>query len=295
MAENLDRQDENQDQQNTQVEDTQDTQDTQQNKPGEVGFRWKERLGADLGEAPLFQKFEDSEEGLKKAAESHANLEKLLGHEKVPLPKGEDDKEGWQRFNKAMGVPESPEGYELPDPQVDSGFESAVPDKQFFQEAVHKIGMTPRQATKAWETMVEANKNALAQATEQYQNQVNEVANKLKSEWGDAYKGNVELGQSVINKFSGDKETNDFLTATLAKDPRGVKFLADVGKQFAENQIGEFKANRFAKSPAEAQAEIDKITSDPSHPYLNDKATPKEHEEAVKYVNSLYAVLAKRA
>ena len=49
---------------------------------------WKQGLSDDLKNSPLLQKFEDTIEGLSKAFESHANLEKLLGHEKVPIPKG---------------------------------------------------------------------------------------------------------------------------------------------------------------------------------------------------------------
>ena len=48
---------------------------------------WKANLGTDLRDSPLLQKFEDTPDGLNKAMESHANLEKLLGHDKVPIPK----------------------------------------------------------------------------------------------------------------------------------------------------------------------------------------------------------------
>ena len=65
-------------------------------------------------------------------AQGYRNLEKLVGGEKVPLPKGDTDNEGWERVYKALGRPAKPEDYQLPD------LESAA--------AYHKLGLTGRQA-----------------------------------------------------------------------------------------------------------------------------------------------------
>jgi len=134
---------------------------------------------------------------------------------------------------------------------------------------------------------------AYQKAVETHQKNLQQVVNQLRGEWGDTYESNVELGQMVINKFSGDKETEDFITSVLTKDPRGVKFLAKVGNQFAENKVGEFSYKRFSLTAEQAQAEIDKIMADPNHPYKNEKASEAEHLRAIDYVNSLYAVITK--
>jgi hypothetical protein len=59
-------------------------------------------------------------------AVGNRKLAKLVGGEKVPLPKGEPDSEGWQCVCKALGRPAKSEDYQLPD------LESAAPD--------HKLG-----------------------------------------------------------------------------------------------------------------------------------------------------------
>ena len=117
--------------------------------------------------------------------------------------------------------------------------------------------------------------------------------NQLRSEWGDAYDTNVELGQLVINKFCDNQEAQDFITATLLKDPRGVKFLSKVGGQFAENKIGEFGYKKFSLTPEQAQAEIDAIVRDQNHPYNNERATKPERERAIDYLNNLYKQISK--
>jgi hypothetical protein len=122
---------------------------------------------------------------------------------------------------------------------------------------------------------------------------INKTVNALKSEWGDAYGSKVELGQMVIAKFAGTKEANDFLTSTLAKSPEGIKFLAKIGEQFAENSVGDFKHSSYSMTPAEAENEYNKIMSNPNHPYLNEKAGETEHQIAVDYVNKLIATIGK--
>lgn len=258
-------------------------------------FSWKSKLNPDLANAPTMQKFDDSPEGLGKAIESHLSLEKLLGHEKVPIPKSVDDVEGHNRLAKALGVPDKAEGYGLADPQMPEELAKSgmTFDKQKFAETVHAFKLTPNQAKGLWKAYTEMSVTAYTKALQEHQQNLQSVVNQLRSEWGDAYETNVDLGQTVINKFTPDKDTNDYLTSILSRDPRAIKFLAQIGNQFAENKVGEFSYKRFSLTPEQAQTEIDEILRDPTHPYTNPKATPAEHERAVMYVNSLYQAIAK--
>jgi hypothetical protein len=256
-------------------------------------FSWKSKLTPDMQKAPSLVKYEDTPEGLGKAFDSHLNLEKLLGNEKVPIPKDANDKEGWARFNKAMKVPEKAEGYGLADITVPDSMKGMTFDKKAFSEVVHKINATPEQAKGLWTAYTQMTQQAYAKALETHKTKVTDGINALRQEWGDAYDGNVDLGQTVINKFAGDQEKADELTALLLGSPTGIKFLSKIGSQFAENKIGEFSMKRFAKSPDEAQSEIEAIRKDPNHPYMNEKASAKERDAAVNYVNNLYAIISK--
>ncbi len=255
---------------------------------------WKGNIQGDLAKAPLLQKYEDTPEGLAKAITSHIELEKLLGNEKVPIPKSVDDKEGWARFSKAMGIPDKPEGYGLKDVKLPDTMKDMAFDKTKFSEIMHGIKATPAQAQGLWKAYTEMNLQAYNKAQEKFKGQMAETVNALKQEWGDAYDGNIELGQTVINKFT-DPNTNeaDVITALLAGNPVGSKFLAKIGGQFAEMKLGEFSYKRFGLSADQAQAEIDSVLKDPKHPYTDPKASKAEHEAAIDYVNSLYAIINK--
>jgi len=256
-------------------------------------FSWKGQLSADMKNSTVVSKFDDTPDGLAKAVESHANLERLLGHEKVPIPKGDDDHAGWHRFHKAMGVPETPDGYKLPDIAIPEEMTALAFNKKDFADAIHGYGLTPKQADGVWGKYTEVLKSAYANHLQKAEEGAVQTRNEMLGEWGEAYEANVELGQLVINKFSSDKGTEDFITAQLGSHPMGIKFLAKIGSQFSEAKVGEFGQHRFAKTPDEAESEIARIMGDMNHPYMNDKAPGKERTEAINYVNSLYASIAK--
>jgi hypothetical protein len=255
---------------------------------------WKSGIRTDLRDSPLLQKFDDSPAGLEKALESYGNLEKLLGHEKVPIPKDANDIEGWNRFSKAMGIPDKAEGYGLADAKLPESMKGMTLDKNKFAEIAHAHKLTPAQVKGLWDTYNQTQIDSYNKHMDGLQKNLEKTINTLKGEWGDTYATNIELGQQVINDFSADKEMNDFLTASLLQDPRGVKFLAKLGEQFAENKIGTFSAKRFTLAPEQAKEEWQKIVKDPNHPYNNDKASESERKTAVDYVNSLIATI-KRA
>jgi hypothetical protein len=256
--------------------------------PSTTSQGWKAGIREDLRSSPLLQKFEDNPQGLEKAIESHANLEKLLGHEKVPIPKDVNDVEGWNRFSKAMGIPDKAEGYGLPDVDA-SNYPGLEFNKNEFAEIAHSLKLTPAQAKGLWESYTSRTMESYQNSMAEHKKNLEGTVTKLKSEWGDAFQQNVELGQMVINKFSADQEMNDYLTTVMTQDPRGIKFLAKIGDQFAENKVGEFGIKRFTLAPEQAREEISKIVRDPNHPYNSPKATDREHQAAVDYVNSLYA------
>jgi hypothetical protein len=260
---------------------------------GQPSFSWKGTLGNDLANAPMFKKFDDTKDGLVNAFKSHAELEKMLGHEKVPIPKDDKDEVGWSRLNKALGVPDTATQYGLKDINIPDAIKGSVMNKDQFAELVHGFKLTPRQASGLWEAYNNKNVETYSKYVQESEKAITGTINSLKAEWGDAFDSNVQLGQMVINKFAPNAEAKEWIINNMVKHPHGAKFLADIGKQFSENKIGDFKYQSFSLAPDQAKDEIAKIMADPKHPYLNEKATVQERNEAIDYVNSLHAIVAK--
>ncbi len=154
-------------------------------------------------------------------AQGYRNLEKLVGGEKVPLPKGDTDNEGWERVYKALGRPAKPEDYQLPD------LESA--------QAYHKLGLTARQATglSAWQDTLKAAQEQKAK-DEAASQRVQQLA-AVRKEWGVEFDENVRLGKRAVREF-GLEGSVEKLEAALGSGDL-LKLTAKLGRGLREDSF----------------------------------------------------------
>lgn len=254
---------------------------------------WKSLVSQDLANSPTMQKYANTVDGLNDALKSHIELQKMMGHDKVPVPKGPDDIAAMSQFKKAFNIPSEPSGYELADPQWGEEMNGVTIDKDGFAAIAHRYNLTPEQAKGQWGEYTSMINGLMTKHKQETEARMTGVRNELRQKWGDAYDTKVELGQLVVNKFTEDEGENEEITALLSQSPVGVKFLAKIGDQFKENKIGDFKYQNNTMTPEEAQKEIDEIRNSPAHPYNNEKAPEPERKRAIDYVNSLYSVINK--
>lgn len=192
---------------------------------------------------------------------SYKNLEKLLGSEKVPLPKDANDTEGWERLFKAAGRPDAPEAYGL------DKVEGADPEfSKAAAAAFHKAGLNPQQAAGLVEfygaqakAVQEAQDAAFAQ-----QSQLDMGA--LQKEWGPAYDAKIEAGRRAAKMAGVD---GDF----LAKMERAVgsaeltKFFAKIGEATSESTFrsgGSQGGDSSFLTPAAAAEQKAALLKDPA-------------------------------
>lgn len=157
-------------------------------------------------------------------AKSTRNLEKLLGGEKVPMPKDANDVEGWDRFFKAAGRPDAPDAYGLDKIEgADPEFSKAAAD------AFHKAGLNPQQVAGIVEfygahakAAIEAQETAYAQ-----QSQI-DVAG-LREEWGPAFDAKLDAAKRAV-KLAGVDEA----TAQKIERAVGVKVAASLFAKIGE-------------------------------------------------------------
>jgi hypothetical protein len=154
-------------------------------------------------------------------AQGYRNLEKLVGGDKLPLPKGDNDNEGWDRVYKALGRPAKPEDYQLPD------LESA--------QAYHKLGLTGRQATglNAWQDTLKAaqEQKAKDEAASQRAQQLAAV----RKEWGGEFDENVRLGKRAVREFGLEGSVEKLEAALGSADL--LKLTAKLGRGLKEDSF----------------------------------------------------------
>jgi len=151
-------------------------------------------------------------------AVGYRNLEKLIGGEKVPLPKGEADAEGWERVYKALGRPATPEDYALADKESAAQY--------------HKLGLSARQANElsGWQETLKTTQ--AQQAKEEAAQQRSQQLAAIRKEWGGEYDENLRLGKRAVREFGLESQVEKLeealgsgellkLTAKLGRGLRG--------------------------------------------------------------------------
>jgi hypothetical protein len=190
-------------------------------------------------------------------AVGYRNLEKLLGSEKVPLPKGAEDKEGWSRVYDALGRPKSADDYKLPVPDGSSpDFAKAAAGK------FHELGLSASQA----QALTEWYNGQAAEASTGMQQQSAQKSEAdlaaLRGEWGGAFNENVELGRRAAREFGLDADKLNAMEGAFGTGEM-LKFMARIGRGLTEHTFEGGKTTQgFGMTPEAAQQRIAQLRED---------------------------------
>lgn len=205
-------------------------------------------------------------------ANGYRNLEKLLGSEKIPMPKGDTDAEGWSRVYDALGRPKSAEDYNLPVPEGDPGdFAKAAAGK------FHELGISAKQASALaewWNSTAAGQREQMMQQSAQATQQ--DLA-ALQREWGQAFDENVQLAKQATREFGLSREVLDKMENGMGTKAM-MEFLAKVGRGFTEHNFeGGRSTNSFGMTPEAAQQRLKDLRNDKewSAKYLQGNADAK--------------------
>lgn len=244
---------------------------------------WKEALPDGIRSHPSLA----SLESVENLAKSWVNAQKLIGKEKLPLPSGPEDKEGWNMVFSRLGRPEKAESYEIDKTKVPA--EIPIDDNLLtsLKAQAHALGFNPSQMQGLFDWWIDTEKGILAETLSLDKQERETAEAALRQEWGSAYDQNVKLATTLISKFGGNA-AQELLSSSFANDSKVIKLLASIGKAMSEDTdlLGEFTP---ILSPAEAQIEINKIQGDRNHPYYK-KGHP-EHQVAVEHMESLFKLV----
>lgn len=155
------------------------------------------------------EKFLDEKGELKTDAlvKSYCELEKKMGN-MISVPNEESDTESKQKFNHAIGVPDSADEYPT----------NSLFDDESVREKFHEIGLTSKQVEKIYNIAEEFLQPTLKNLFE-IQNQTNAI-NELKNFFGGTEKMNDALRE--INAF-GEKYLPSSAFDELCSTPQGIQ------------------------------------------------------------------------
>ena len=190
-------------------------------------------------------------------ANGYRNLEKLVGSEKVPLPKGAEDKEGWNRVYDALGRPKSAEEYKLPVPEGDPGTFAKAASGKF-----HELGISQQQAEGLANWWNETQKGQVTQMQQQSAQKTEAELSAVKNEWGQAYNENLELGRRAAREFGLDGQKLSAIENAMGTGEM-LKFMAKIGRGLTEHNFeGGKSTSSFGMTPEAAQSRINALRQD---------------------------------
>lgn len=209
-------------------------------------------------------------------AVGYRNLEKLVGSEKVPLPKSAEDTEGWSRVYDALGRPKDAAGYKLPVPEgADPAFAQAA------AQEFHKLGLSDRQASALAEWWNGQQSGAMQASQAAQQQKSEQELTGLRAEWGQAWDENVELGRRAAREFGLDGDKLSAIEAAMGTGDM-LKFLSRVGRGLTEHTFeGGRSTNSFGMTPEAARQRLTSLRADPefSGKYLGGNADARAEME----------------
>lgn len=192
-------------------------------------------------------------------ASSYREIEKLIGGEKLPIPKDPNDKAAWDVVHRALGKPETPEGYGLDKMEgLDPAFAAEA------SKAFHDLGLSPKQAAALVEFQVNGVKSRAEAMEAEFQQKRQLDVNGLKKDWGNQFEPKVEMGRRAANQFGLDNAALESLERAMGTRAAS-EFLVKVGESFAEAPMVHAQAAPpQALTPETARAEISRLKADPA-------------------------------
>lgn len=205
-------------------------------------------------------------------ANGYRSLEKLLGGEKIPMPKGAEDQEGWARVYDSLGRPATAEDYKLPVPE-------GMPT-DFSKEAAgkfHELGLSAKQGEELANWFNGSQQGLIEQMNQQAAQKAEADIGALKQEWGGAYDENLELGRRAAREFGMNQENLSKLEQGLGTKGM-LEFMSKIGRGLTEHNFeGGKSTNSFGMTPEAARSRVADLQADKtwSSKYLSGDADAK--------------------
>jgi hypothetical protein len=196
------------------------------------------------------------------ALTSYRNLEKMLGGEKLPVPKSPEDKDAWNAIYKAVGRPDAAAGYELDKiPGIDVGMATK------FAELAHANGLSAQAAQALAKFDLERTEAARTAANDAVEATIAADSDKLRQSWGQNFDANKEAASRAF-KHSGLKEEDLAILDRSLGHARTMELLSTFGRTMLESKSvgfgGEGSGIGGFTTKEGATAEISRMKADPA-------------------------------
>jgi hypothetical protein len=223
--------------------------------------------GAERGQAHWFAGFDRETQGyLQNKGWTHAegpaelvkayrNLERLNGVEKLPMPKDENDVEGWNRTYDRLGRPRRWQDYGIAVPE---GGNQVYADH--MAEAFHRAGLSSRQAQLIAAESERFIASVQAEQDEKFAAQSQAELDEIRREWGRDADRRFAAAQRAGIAFGIERETMEKIERAIGT--KGfLGLMARIGEGLTEDRSAGTGSTGFM-TPEAAQARLNDLKAD---------------------------------
>jgi hypothetical protein len=242
---------------------------------------WSSGFDADTQALVAAKGWRSPEDALK----SYANLERLMGGEKIALPGADAPTEAWDAVYARLGRPAKAEDYAFDKPEGLASYSDELASG--FRKAAHAAGLSARQAATLHDFYIGQAHERMAAEAEAADAASEELAVDLRRRWGADYDGKLALARRAARTFAPGNSL-DRLEASI-EAPALMSLFARIGEAMGEDRLTGDGGGHFAPSFDDARTEIARIEGQMTNPKspLMDRAHP-EHDSVIRRRDALY-------
>jgi hypothetical protein len=242
-------QSQNQDQNQSQSQDQSGNQSSEsQNQDSNAAVPdWRESLPDELKTEKSLQSFKGIPDLAKSYLEAKKANSKLVNSKGLIVPTETSPPEEVAAFNKALGVPDTPDGYELAVPELPEGMTYNEDRTKKFAALAHAKGVSKaafQEIVKAFNADQVAEHEARIAANKEF---VEKTTVEIKKEWGKDFETNLSQADAAIDKIFGP-EFNQMLKDTgLCNHPAIIRGMYKASQTIGEHALSAQGTPRASK------------------------------------------------
>lgn len=200
------------------------------NEKGEFAEGWLDRLPKDLADSKqILGQFKDINGVLK----TLASQQKMLGKkaDAILIPDEKASPEEKAAFLKKLGVPDSPDAYQLRPKDLPAGYEWNDDVAKEFNTIAHQAGVTPAQMDKIMSKYAAFEAQRAEQAAVQQKAEIEAGRKALAEAWGDKYEVELSVARRAAQVAGVDVNSKGF------SDPAVVLAFNRLARMMSDDKI----------------------------------------------------------
>jgi hypothetical protein len=238
---------------------------------------WAKGVNVDqeILKAPMFSSIKSMDDVVK----GFYHAQKMVGADKIVVPGKNSSSDEWRNYYVKGGLPEKFDDYkvDLPGSFDDQGFNAE------FLKTAYENNVRPDQLQKLTEMFDKSNEKIVAEYEAQQAQELQQVAEELKQEWGQGFDKQIARANRVIKHFGGDELHTQVLNSDLGNNKQFLKLMAKIGeKMTGEDSFNHETTSSFGMTKEEARSKMNAMYGDMASPYFN-----SDHAQHKEFLNKM--------